>query len=234
MLRKYLMPGLLAGLLAACAPVPTGRPPAGAEPSPAIPGVATVYRVAPESSGLRVLVYREGALASLGHNHVISSRSLAGFVALAPTPAGSVLSLQIPVDSLQVDRPELRDAEGDDFLGHLDASAIDGTRSNMLGEKLLDAAHYPVIGIRSRAVEGELPDLVVQAEITVRDHVAVLDVPVHVIVDKDRLVAEGAFDLSHAQLGLEPFSVMLGALAVRDVMRVKFRVVGQAENTARP
>ena len=234
MLRNCCFAGLLALGLMACAPVTTERPGAAPGPALAIPAGAKQYRIVPEQSELRVLVYREGALASLGHNHVISSHALSGVVGLTETVAGSTLYLNLPVDSLEVDRPELRDAEGDDFPGHLDASAVDGTRANMLGEKLLNAAQYPMIEIRSRSIGGNLPDLTVRAGITVRDQVALVDIPVRISVDDDRLVAEGAFDLSHSQLGLEPFSVMLGALAVRDVMHVKFHIVGRAEKADGP
>ncbi len=234
MFRNCCLIGLLALGLPACAPVTTEEPEAVSAPVDGIPAGASLYRVVPEHSELRVLVYREGALASLGHNHVISSHSLHGWIGLADTPAGSVLYLKLPVDSLEVDRPELRDAEGDDFPGHLDASAIDGTRANMLGEKLLNAVQYPVIEIRSRSVDGEFPDLTVRAAIAVRDHIALIDIPVHMRLEESRLIAEGVFDLSHSQLGLEPFSVMLGALAVRDVMHVKFRIAGQKEKTGEP
>ncbi len=218
---------LLAMGLTACAPVPTQEPVPGRAPTAVIPEGARLYRVVPAESQLRVLVYRGGRLGSLGHNHVISSRAVTGIVGLAASHAESVLYLNLPVDSLEVDRPELRDAEGDDFPGHLDGSAIAGTRANMLGEKLLDAAHYPQIEIRSRAIEGELPDLNLRAEITVRDHVATAVIPVHLQIDDQQLVAEGSFDLTHKQLGLEPFSVMLGALTVQDAMQLKFKIVAR-------
>jgi hypothetical protein len=42
------------------------------------------------------------------------------------------------------------------------------------------------------------------------------------------LSAAGTFELRQSALGLAPFSVMLGALQVRDDMRLKFRIVAIA------
>src|SRR5690348_16519563 len=41
---------------------------------------AQLFRISPATSSLHILVYRSGTMASLGHNHVISSRSVNGFV----------------------------------------------------------------------------------------------------------------------------------------------------------
>jgi len=39
------------------------------------------------------------------------------------------------------------------------------------------------------------------------------------------LVASGEVELRQSQLGLTPFSVMMGALQVQDAMRVQFRLI---------
>ena len=39
------------------------------------------------------------------------------------------------------------------------------------------------------------------------------------------LVASGELELRQSELGLTPFSVMMGALQVQDAMQVRFRLV---------
>ena len=46
---------------------------------------------------------------------------------------------------------------------------------------------------------------------------------------ENRLIARGRFTLSHSQLGLEPFSVLGGALLVSNQMTVHYRLVAVAE-----
>ena len=46
------------------------------------------------------------------------------------------------------------------------------------------------------------------------------------------LIASGEFDLTHAQLGLTPYSVALGALRVAERMHVRYRLVAQRESDA--
>ena len=137
----------------------------------------------------------------------------------------SAVSLRFPVESLEVDRPELRAAEGDDFPGEIEQSAIDGTRENLLGEKVLDAARYPLVRIRSLAVTGQLPALEIQAEMLVREQWTPVTVPVEVSIRGERVEATGELSVRQTELGLEPFSVAFGALSVRDELGLKFFLV---------
>ena len=97
-----------------------------------------VYRVDAESSDIRLLIYRAGVLARLGHNHVISVVELEGRVYLHPNPELSSMEVQIPVDRLIVDDPVMRSEEGDGFSTELSKADINRTRANMLGRRLLN------------------------------------------------------------------------------------------------
>ncbi len=217
---------LLLFSLFACAPA-VKRPPAG-PPPPAPPAAdARLYTVDSEASTLRVLVYRGGPLASLGHNHVISSRALAGSVWLGRDPHAVVFELRLPLTQLEVDRPELRAAEGADFPGELDPAAIAGTRENMLGERLLDAARFPEIRLRSRKVRGQAPNFILDIDVELRGQWHSITVPAGLSRSGDSLTASGAFRLRQTELGLEPFSVMLGALRVQDELRIRYRIVAR-------
>jgi hypothetical protein len=220
--------------LGACAGVPGLRPRAAPPPAVAAPAAAgTVrYRIDAVRSEVLILVYRDGRLASLGHNHVVAVRDLSGEVVLAADVTQSSWQLDFPVAALSVDEPQLRAAQGAEFQTRVDAAAIAGTRDHMLGPLLLDGTHYPSIHLQSQQVIGEADGLRVNTRIVVRDHAALVEVPVALQRSPDELIASGEFDLTHAELGLTPYSVALGALRVADRMQVRYRLVAQRENDA--
>jgi len=146
----------LSCLLAAC---PTRPPPPPAQvhaapPPPTAPHVGRPYDIVAADSLLTVRVYRAGTLASAGHNHLIASHTLAGTVYVPDDLMKSSIELHLAVAELTVDEPELSAQQGgSDFQGEVPQSARDGTRRNMLGPAVLDAAEYPEIVLRSERLE---------------------------------------------------------------------------------
>lgn len=212
------MPVLLAG----CGPAARPPPPPATTTVPAAPAAAGRHFVLdPARSSLRVLAYRAGALARLGHNHVLIDRALAGDVWLAADGSGHVV-LRVPVAAFSVDEPAARREEGADFETVPSAADIEGTRHNLLGPKVLDAAAFPEI-----RVTGEFDPAAgrVQARVLVRGVETALAVPVTLHSTDGGLEADGALAIRQSELGLEPFSVALGALQVRDELAVRFHLV---------
>jgi polyisoprenoid-binding protein YceI len=224
---------LLAGLcLAACRPAPGLRPPAAPAPPTAAPGApagAARYRIDAEHSEVLILVYRDGRMANLGHNHVVAVRQLSGEVSVASDPTQSSWHLDFPVAALSVDEPALRAAQGVEFQTRLDDVAIAGTRDHMLGPQLLDAVQFPAIHLQSEQIRSEADGLHMSVRIVVRDHTVQVEVPLALQPSPEQLVASGEFDLTHAELGLTPYSVALGALRVADRMHVRYRLLAQRE-----
>jgi len=223
--------------LGACQPAPGLRPgaaPPAAVAAPAASLEAARYRIDAERSEVLILVYRDGRMAALGHNHVVAVRALSGEVVVAPDAAHSSWQLDFPVAALSVDEPQLRAAQGEEFQSKVDDVAIAGTRAHMLGPLLLDAARYPAIHLQSQQVRGEADDLRVSTRIVVRDHAVDVELPVAVQRSPQELIASSEFDLTHAALGLTPYSVALGALRVADRMHVRYRLVALRESDAPP
>ena len=215
-------------LLAACrslppAPAP-GTPPGEIHPAPG----AIAYAVNPARSELRVLVYRAGALAAFGHNHVLLNRQLRGTIYWHAEPAQTRFSLQLPVAAFTVDEPAARAEEGDAFASQPDAEAIAGTRANLLGPAVLDAAHYPLITIRSIAIQGPAWQADVTAAITLHGVTRQISVPVAVFKQAASLTASGGFSLKQSDFGIAPFSILGGAIQVQDEIRVRFRLQADA------
>jgi hypothetical protein len=142
-------------------------------------------------------------------------------------PAGTRFDIGFPVGELTVDEPALRAAAGPDFAPGVPESARAGTRDNLLSEALLDAAHHPVIRLRATDVRAAGDAYDVGVEVILKGSSYALHVPVTVQREDGSIVASGEFPLRQTQLGLEPFTVALGALVVLDDMRVRFEIVAR-------
>lgn len=177
-------------------------------------------------------------MAQFGHNHVIVNRAVDGWV--DAEPASASFSLRIPLADFVIDDPGARMEEGVDFSEEVAADAKAGTRRNMLSAALLDADRFPAITLTSIALtqapgslasgspasEGEAPKkMVAKLTVDVAGHESTLVVPFILETSAGRVSASGTVVLRQSQMGLTPFSVMLGALRVQDELTVKFRFV---------
>jgi hypothetical protein len=251
---KGLSVAALALVLAACAapkarhPMPQG--PGESPPPPGLPLPGRAFRIDENQSELRILVYRAGPLARLGHNHVMVNRAIRGTVNRADEPGASVFSLIIPAAGFVVDDAQARSEEGPDFSGEIPEDAKSGTLHNMLSAAVLDADEFPSITINSVAVagtpgtpgapgepgvtSGATPPgavapgtgvLSATVAISVAGHESKLEVPFTLQTDSSRLSATGSMEVRQSTIGLTPYSLMLGALQVQDAMRIKFKFV---------
>jgi polyisoprenoid-binding protein YceI len=175
-------------------------------------------------------VFRGGTLASAGHNHVIASHSLNGTIYVPEELAGVSFEAHVPLLDLTVDEAALRAGEvSRDFPPDVSDTAREGTRHNMLGAALLNAAGYPQITLRTLSVVPAADGMVqVRMQAEVRGQQRLLLVPVHYERGDSTVIASGELPLSQSSLGLTPFSAMLGALQVQDEMRVRFRIVARS------
>ncbi|MGK5029714.1 YceI family protein [Janthinobacterium sp. MDT1-19] len=220
-------------LLAACtpfAPPPAASLPAAPVTAPAMqaplwqqPGVHVLH-IAPLESLLTITVRRGGALARLGHDHVIASRTLQGVVA----PALGRAQFQFRLDEMSVDEESLRQAAG--LTTTPSADAIAGTRHNML-VRVLEAERYPWVRIDARrAGNGEVLD----AAITLHGVTRTLQLPVQIALAADgrSLQASGNLLLKQSDFGIVPFAILGGAMAVQDQMELAFRITARHDVSA--
>lgn len=214
-------------VLAACQ-YPSGTQPAqapAAAPAPRDATLAQHFVVDGARSDLHVLVYRGGAMARLGHNHVISSAAVSGDVYLDDALDRSRLRLVLPVDGLVVDDARARAAEGEDFAAPVPPEAREATRHNLLGPAVLDGGHFPQLELESVAIAGTRSSPRIGMRITIRGVSRQVPITASVQEGGDRLVASGAFEIRQSDFGITPFSVALGALQVQDTLRIRFRIV---------
>lgn len=186
------------------------------------------FRVDSDASWLRVLAWPDGPLKRFGHHHVISHHGISGMVLVAPNPLDSTILLEFTVADLDVDDPALRGLEGEDFAGELSQKNIDGTRANMLGERLLHGELFPTIQIRSREIDGSMPDVNIVTTVNVKGMKHTVTFPARIEITDDSFVATGQLEITHGELGLSPFTAAEGALSVRDLLVLKYEISGVA------
>lgn len=179
-------------------------------------------------SEIRIHVYRDGKLAHLGHNHVVSTRAVAGFLELHEPLAQSRVAICLRAADLVVDDPELRGAAGPDFERQPSASDIAGTRRNMLSATQLDADRYPDIAVTGTVQRAQPPGLELALRITVRDRTYTVPATVTLEQRNGALSARGEMALKLSDLGIEPFTALFGALRVRDTLEIRFELAAKA------
>lgn len=245
---KLRLPGvaLLAVLLTGCPLQPRvpAAPPVAAAETPA-PHEGVPYDMA-DGSLLTIRVYRGGTLASAGHNHLIASHALTGTIYVPADVMRTSFEAHIPVAAFTVDEAALRAQEHSaDFPPEVPDSAREGTRRNMLGEALLDSERNPQIVLRSVRLEsggqpaagtgseagGEARAVLARVQTTVRGEVRTISVPVRYQLAAGTVIVSGEAPLRQSDIGLTPFSALLGALQVQDEMRVRFRLVARAADS---
>lgn len=206
-------------------PVPEVPPqPAPTQPPPAEAG-ATIYQIDSQASVLYIYAYRGGTFARLGHNHVMTSKSVAGRVWMRSPFAASGFELSFPVADLIVDDPDARRAAGSEFPPEIPAADKEGTRKNMLRKEVLDAETHPNVTVKSATLDGTLQAPKITAHITIKNVSKEVIVPTSIVMNGDRLTASGEFDILQTDFGMKPFSVALGALEVQDRLHVRFNLI---------
>jgi polyisoprenoid-binding protein YceI len=194
------------------------------------------YDVEPRESLLTILAFRGGALAKAGHNHVIASHDMSGTIYVPDDQSRTTFEVSVPVAQLTIDEPDLRTKEGPDFPAEVPDSAKEGTRRNMLSEALLNGAQYPDITLVSQHIGAPATagsPVRADVQVTIRGQAHSLSVPVTYDFEDSRLIVSGELPIKQTDLGLTPFSALLGALQVQDELRVRFRIVAREAQTKR-
>lgn len=226
MRTTLLVASVLAALLTGCAPSLSPPVADGAEARieaensyyrRAAEAGEPVFRVDPAQSLVVIEVRRDGSLGHLGHDHVVASHELRGHIA----PAAGRGDLSVRLDRLVVDEPALRADAG--FETRPSAAAIAATRTNML-DKTLRAARHPYAFIRVDSVLTEADSARLGLALTLNGVTRRLSVPARIDAGAERLLVSGQLRLKQTDFGIEPFSILAGAIRVSDEVEVRFRI----------
>lgn len=170
-----------------------------------------------DQSELVIKTYRAGWLKGLAHSHVLTTSTLKGLVLLDPAGKASMADLYFRPYDLVLDDPEVRAAAGPEFAPVRTESDVAATRLRMLGPRLLHSNDHPFIRLH---VEPGRASGEVLLSIVLRSHTATRLMPVEWSISAERLEVRASFRLTHAELGLKPYTAFAGALAVADSVDV--------------
>lgn len=190
------------------------------------PAPGQLLRLEAAESRLRIHAFRAGRLAALGHNHVLSLSQWQGHAWLPRQGLdGARLALDFELADLQLDRPEWRAELGPEFATTLSPEAVAATRANLL--KALEAQVHPGVQLRAERLAGAWPWLALRLAVRLHGQTRLLDLPLRARWDGQRLLVEGMLLLRQSDFGLQPFSVLGGALAVQDELVLEFSLLGR-------
>jgi hypothetical protein len=215
---------IVAGLLTACVSQVPRVPPSEERP-PAFPEQfylqdaargQPVFKVEPAQSLVVIEVYRAGSLAKLGHDHVVASHDVGGYIAADDNRA----DLYVRLDTLAVDEPDLRAQAG--FDTHPSAAAIAGTRENML--IALHAEQHPYALISAKKLDGDATNPQANVAFTVNGITREMRIPVTVEKAADQLNVTGRVALEQTDFGITPLSILGGGLQVQNRVEIRFAI----------
>jgi hypothetical protein len=227
-LRLAVTVALFSALLAGCAPLLRGPAPA-APPADfpegyyreALAHGKRVFRVDSRESLVVLEVRRSGSLARLGHDHVVASREVVGYVA----PDEGRADLYVALARLVVDEPALRAEAG--FDTQPSESDIEGTRANML-EKVLEAEKFPFALIRVSGASAKRGEVTLNVAITLHGSTRSLQVPAEIDADAEKMSVTGRFSFDQTDFGITPYSLLGGAIAVKNRVELRFRIMSMS------
>jgi hypothetical protein len=179
-----------------------------------------VYRIDPAASLLVIEVRRGGSLARLGHDHVVASHDVTGYV----EPGEGRADLYVALARLVVDEPELRKEAG--FDTQPSESDIEGTRSNMHAH-VLETETYPfaLISVKGANAREKNPTLTVA--ITLRGQTRSFQVLSEIETDEKSITVSGKLAFNQTDFGITPYALLGGAIAVKDGLALRFRIRGR-------
>src|SRR6266581_4545039 len=221
-----LLSTLLALMLAGCAPLLREPVPAPAAPPADFPEGyyrealgrgKSVFRVDPRESLVVIEVRRAGSLARLGHDHVVASHEVGGYVA----PDEGRADLYVALERMAVDEAALRAEAG--FDTQPTESDIEGTRANML-EKVLEAEKFPFALIQVSGANTGRGDVTLNVAITLHGNIRTLRVPARIDADAGGMNVSGRLSFDQTDFGITPYSLLGGAIAVKNGVELRFRI----------
>jgi polyisoprenoid-binding protein YceI len=155
-----------------------------------------------------------------GHTHEVVAPSMSGTIEVdSAQPSRSSVRITIDAAALKVT------GKGES------ASDVPKVQARMQGSDVLDSAQYPSIGFRSTNIaverrDGDVLDLAVTGELTLRHTTRTVTVPVQARLDGGSVRATGRFDLKQTDYGITPVTVG-GVVSVKDAVAIAFSIVGR-------
>ena len=193
-------------------------------PTNSVESLAPSYVLDAAMSRFSVKAYASGVLSAFGHNPTIGIRSFSGEAWFRPqTPELSSLQLVINAASLAVTS---------------DCSDKDRREiERIMREEVLETAHFPEIRFTSSDIgatqisEGMLA-LKILGKLSLHGVERDVMVPCNVVIDQDRLRANGDFGIRQTDYRIKLVTVAGGTLKLKDELKFSFDIVANRRRDA--
>jgi hypothetical protein len=190
----------------------------------------SVFKVDSLQSDVMITVRRGGLMAKLGHDHIVSSRQLQGFILMDQDNQRCHADFYIPVHLMEVDNPQLR-AQAQMQTTPSDKD-IAGTRINML--KSINAKQFPFVQLRSADCSEIFTTSSVAIEIQLHGVTRNQQIDFNWHRDKAGvLTAQSTFSLLQTDFNIAPFSIMNGLIKVEDKLEIDVQLTAYPLGTTR-
>jgi len=177
------------------------------------------FRVEASKSNFTVKVGAAGLLSGFGHNHTIKVASFHGEAKVNPDALEqSSLTINVEAASLRVVDTDISDADRKEV------------QSTML-EKVLETGKFSTITFKSTKVvgiqkNGNDAKLTLEGDLNLHGVQRHISIPMTVSINGTELHARGEFGLKQTEYKIEPVTAGLGAVKVKDEVRLSFDIVG--------
>jgi polyisoprenoid-binding protein YceI len=175
------------------------------------------YRLGPGDGDLLVQTSREGAASLLGHDlTLVATRWSATVTVDVRVVARSRVKATIHAGSLQV-----REASGG-AIGLTDSQKAEVERN--IREKVLHSDRHPRITFASTSVTGDARKASVTGNLTITGKTRPVTLNVRVDGRSTSPRIHGTASIAQTDFGIRPYTALLGALRVRDVVDIRVAV----------
>ena len=184
---------------------------------------SSLYKLDSASSIVRIKVTRGGAMAKFGHDHIVASRDVQGYLLLGEGNSCRA-DFYTSLNQLIVDDPILRDEAK--LLTNPSEKDIVGTKTNMLIS--LQAADFPFVQLQSLDCTGAMGGQPVPTSISL--HGVTQEQQLMMTVTQtatNNMLISGRFEILQSDFGIEPFSVFNGLLKVEDRLEITYQIVAR-------
>ncbi len=183
---------------------------------------SAVYTIDSQVSEVRIHVDKSGVFGFAGHTHEVRAPVAEGRIeVVAADLSRSTVRVAFDASALRVS------GEGEP------KDDVPEVQRTMVSEKVLDVARFPRITFSSKAIEvierrGDRIKLRITGDLTLHGVTKSERADTSVILTKDRVTAEGTFNVQQTNYGIEPVTAGGGTVKVKDAVRITFTLVGDA------
>ena len=205
-------------------PAPEPEP----EPEPQDPpatGIQGVYRFNDQQSLLYVQVFKDNSTlgARFAHNHAIRSTNWTGVLERVGAGTDCRVSLELPVEGLIVDEPQMRRRVGyDDDISDNQRAEI---RGHMLADNQLNINAHPTMafeGTRCSGADSDRGTVSIDGRLTIRGVTQAVRMTMQYRLIDGTLYLRGELGITHSDFGFRPYSAFAGSVRNQENMTLGF------------